>query len=599
MSHRALTVPFVALFLVLGMQAAHAACNMVNVGEFPLTISGMRALVTAKVNGTEEPFIVDSGAFYSIVSSQTASRLKLPLSDLPPGQVLNVTGIGGNVDWQIATVKEFTIYGVPVHNVEFIAGGTETGASGVIGENFLGPIGDIEYDFANGILRFWRPKGCGANPLAYWATPGHASSVISIEPTTMHKPLIEGTAYLNGVPLHVVFDTGAARSLVSPQAAARAGVKPGDPDVKNGGVSLGLGPETEKSWVAVFASFKIGDEEIHHTHLQISETVSFTDMLLGFDFFLSHRIYVSGSQNKLYFTYNGGPVFSPATSPRRATADASRAAAASEGPADGGQPRGAPEDAASLGRQSAALLARSDYPQAIAALTRAIEQDPTQARFFFDRAQAYRGSGQLPLARADLDHVLTLEPTAVAALLERSRLHVAAREQSAAIADIEAASHSVPQDDNSRLTIGELYLSTDQPQAAIAQFDLWLASHDQDGFKAIGLYNRCQARAIQGRELDKALSDCNASVHLLSGVNSARALEIRGLVHLRRGELAKSMEDYNEALKLQPGDARALYGRGLAQLRSGATAAGEADLAAARKLRPDIGSPFAKMGLAP
>ena len=32
-------------------------------------------------------------------------------------------------------------------------------------------------------------------------------------------------------------------------------------------------------------------------------------MLIGADFFLSHRIYVASSQRKLYFTYNGGPVF--------------------------------------------------------------------------------------------------------------------------------------------------------------------------------------------------------------------------------------------------------------------------------------------------
>ena len=33
------------------------------------------------------------------------------------------------------------------------------------------------------------------------------------------------------------------------------------------------------------------------------------DMLLGADFFLSHRVYVANSQDKLYFTYNGGPPF--------------------------------------------------------------------------------------------------------------------------------------------------------------------------------------------------------------------------------------------------------------------------------------------------
>ncbi len=32
-------------------------------------------------------------------------------------------------------------------------------------------------------------------------------------------------------------------------------------------------------------------------------------MILGGDFFVSHHVYVSNSQHKLYFTYNGGPVF--------------------------------------------------------------------------------------------------------------------------------------------------------------------------------------------------------------------------------------------------------------------------------------------------
>ena len=31
--------------------------------------------------------------------------------------------------------------------------------------------------------------------------------------------------------------------------------------------------------------------------------------LLGIDFFLSHRIYVSRQQSKMFFTYSGGTVF--------------------------------------------------------------------------------------------------------------------------------------------------------------------------------------------------------------------------------------------------------------------------------------------------
>jgi hypothetical protein len=32
-------------------------------------------------------------------------------------------------------------------------------------------------------------------------------------------------------------------------------------------------------------------------------------MLLGADFIRAHRIYIAKSQGKLYFSYNGGPIF--------------------------------------------------------------------------------------------------------------------------------------------------------------------------------------------------------------------------------------------------------------------------------------------------
>jgi hypothetical protein len=46
------------------------------------------------------------------------------------------------------------------------------------------------------------------------------------------------------------------------------------------------------------------------------------DMVLGADFFLTHRIYVANNQQKMYFTYNGGPVFDLSRNP--AVADRTR-----------------------------------------------------------------------------------------------------------------------------------------------------------------------------------------------------------------------------------------------------------------------------------
>ncbi len=52
------------------------------------------------------------------------------------------------------------------------------------------------------------------------------------------------------------------------------------------------------------------------------------DMLIGADFFLSHRIYVASKQRKVYFTFNGGPVFNLADAPPQVAGTDRRAKAA-------------------------------------------------------------------------------------------------------------------------------------------------------------------------------------------------------------------------------------------------------------------------------
>ncbi len=110
--------------------------------------------------------------------------------------------------------------------------------------------------------------------------------------------------------MRAYFDTGAAGSVITLAAAKRAGVSVDAPGVVAAGQSFGIGRQSVQTWIAPFASFKIGDEEIRNTKLRIEASLMRdVDMLIGADFFLSHRIYVATSQRKLYFTYNGGPVF--------------------------------------------------------------------------------------------------------------------------------------------------------------------------------------------------------------------------------------------------------------------------------------------------
>ncbi len=137
------------------------------------------------------------------------------------------------------------------------------------------------------------------------------------------------------------------------------------------------------------ASFKIGDEEIKHTELRVGDIdLESDDMLLGADFFLSHRVMVARSQRKLYFTYNGGPVFNL----EHTQEAASPPATGSANPAD------APATADGYSRRGAAFASRHEYDSAIADFDRAVALAPADPKFLIARGRAYRAKDRLTYA---------------------------------------------------------------------------------------------------------------------------------------------------------------------------------------------------------
>jgi tetratricopeptide (TPR) repeat protein/predicted aspartyl protease len=587
----------------------HAACKLGEMAELPITMSGSKPQLTAKINGEDARFVADSGAFYSMMSEASAAQYKLSLRPAPFG--FYVTGVGGTVTPSIAAVKVFTIAGIPIKNVEFLVGGSEVGGSasvGVLGQNFF-RIGDTEYDLANGVIRLMHPDDCRHTNLAYWVKGTQDFSIMEIDGTTVMSPHTIGTAYVNGVRIRVMFDTGAGASVLSLKAAGRAGVKPDSPGVVDAGYDRGIGRGTVKSYIGPFASFKIGDEEIRNTRLRFGEIgVDKADMLLGADFFLSHRIYVARSQNKLYFSYNGGPVFNLTTlpAPKSATlaspeAAAAAAAAAVAAVSAAGKAGDEHADAADYSRRGNALSARRDFAHAIADLTRACELDPTNAEYFYQRGVAYGENRQLDLAAADIDRAIELDPDHVAAHVARAKLRLMRNDKAGAGMDLGAADRLAPKEADIRFFLARSYESMDLLAESAAQYDLWITVHADDAKAATALNGRCWVRALRGQDLAEGLSDCNAALSRAAKGTAlyARILDSRGLVRLRLGDYDKSIVDYDASLKLIPTDAWSYYGRGIDKLRKKNIREGEADVAEATKLKPTIAEEFARHGLSP
>jgi tetratricopeptide (TPR) repeat protein/predicted aspartyl protease len=614
----------IGLILLATAPWARAAetCTLGKVAEIPITMAGYRPLITAKINGQDARFVLDSGAFYSMISGATAAEYNLKLKAGPYG--LRVQGIGGAVTTNIATVKDFGIAGALIHNVEFLVGGAEVGSDGLIGQNFLEQW-DVEYDFSKGVVRLFKPEGCRKARLAYWLTPGQTFSETEIESVAQARLHTIGEGYINGHHIRVTFDTGAYTSVLSLRAAARAGIKIDSPGVVDAGYSSGIGRGMVKNYIATAASFKIGDgEEIKNARLRIQDLdLVDTDMLLGSDFFVSHHIFVANSQRKLYLTYNGGPVFN-LTKTRAATTAAAAAPPKDEAQQDAAAKDAAAKDTAStpgegderpasaaaeeehldadaLARRGEAYAARHDFEHALADLSQAVELRPDDPEYLYQRALVHRQNGQGDLAAADLDKVITLNPDFLRAYLPRAQIRLQEKDIDGAIADLDAVDRLAPKQADVRFVLAEHYEQLNRFSPAIAQYDLWIANHPVDSKLAMALGSRCRASAIENEDLGKGLSDCNKALSIgdKKNPNYGHLFVDRGLLELRQANYDKAIADFDAALKTIPRDAFALYGRGVAKVRKNKAAEGEADMLEAIKIAPHIAAPFSARGLGP
>jgi tetratricopeptide (TPR) repeat protein/predicted aspartyl protease len=583
-----------ALVIAAAPWAARAACSL-KYQEFAVTMTEMQPLVAAKVNGQSLRFVLDSGAFYSIITPGVAASLGLRLQSAPYG--LTMEGAGGRFTPSIVKIKDFEIGPTVLHDVEFLTGGSESGGgtAGVLGQNFL-HASDVEYDLANGVVRLVRPEGCGNAAMVYWDT---AKPYSAVDRVTFDGDLFATTAWVevNGRPLRGQFDTGSSVSFLTLAAARKLGFDPKAPGVVDAGLDYGFGPRPFRTWIMPVDSFKIGDEEVKHTRLRVGDSaLGQMDMLIGADFFLSHHIYVANRRERIFFTYNGGPVFDL----KVADAGPSVAPPAAPPPAAAAEPAlfaVEPADADGYARRGAAFADRRDYARAVADLTKAHDMAPGVASHLYRRALVYLQEDKPALAMADLDAALKIAPDDADARMARASVTVEGPNRAGALADLQAADRLLAAQSDRRYDLAELYERASAWEEAARQFDLWIAAHPQDARRAQALNGRCWMGAMSGLRLNEALIACNAAVRMAP--RTAAFLDSRGLVHLRRGETDLAIADYDAALALQPKLAWSLWGRGLARQRKGLTEAAKADFAAAAALQPKIADEARSRGIGP
>src|SRR5260370_27016975 len=97
---------------------AEKKCKIAKVVDLPITMNSLRPTIDVKINNRDAKFILDSGAFYSMISSATAAEYNLKTTHAPLG--LRVIGIGGAPDGPVAQGKEFSLVGLILNNPQVL-----------------------------------------------------------------------------------------------------------------------------------------------------------------------------------------------------------------------------------------------------------------------------------------------------------------------------------------------------------------------------------------------------------------------------------------------------------------------------------------------
>lgn len=284
--------------------SAAQACRLQPVAELPVTLHGerrLRPVVAATVNGEPAQFIFDTGAWRTLVMTASTARLGLAPRPLAAGE--QMTSFGQPVQAQDATAGRFDLGGRSRAGVALTVVDSDfgPGIDGLLGETeYAGD--DVEFDLAEGVIRLFRPTDCPGADRPYWAMPGQAVARVALEPAAQSsRPF--GWVTVNGVRLRAMFDSGTPTTALTAVAAARAGVTAQSPGVAMVGESRGVGPALLRTWVGPFRRLDIGGEAQDDLQLAfIDKPNASADLLIGADYFVTHRILLLRSQNLLLAT---------------------------------------------------------------------------------------------------------------------------------------------------------------------------------------------------------------------------------------------------------------------------------------------------------
>ncbi len=263
-----------------GVPGQPPGCEVTPRADLPLEQGLRRLIVPAEVNGqtVKLEFRTDLGAELTL-TPQAAAQLKLP-----PGAPLVI----GQQSLPQVRVDALRVGPLPARPALAQIRGPEgvlppgSPAAGLLGLAATQGL-DIDIDPAARRLRLYAVLGCGDRLIPF----AEAHGALPLGRGPQGQFLVPVT--LDGTALRAVLSSGSDATLLSRAGAERAGAKL--PPIQPGAPRLGLVP---------FRRLELGDMLLQEPRMLVIEVPLAGDAVLGNDFLLRQRIWISPATSKVY-----------------------------------------------------------------------------------------------------------------------------------------------------------------------------------------------------------------------------------------------------------------------------------------------------------
>jgi hypothetical protein len=293
-----------AALAVLITAAAHAACRVVPQSTVPIEIARDTPLATVQINDVDATFIVDTGAYRTLMGEDAVRDLNL---ERDQWVTTAIRGVGGVQERPDALPRSLRLGTTMLHR-RTLTGGTSVMVgplpvttidgrpiAGLLGRDFLSPF-DLDIDLPAGRLTLFDAPGCSAGFLPWTAPYVTIPAIPSVDNALVVQVLVDGR------PLRALIDTGASGSLITASGMFRLGLTPGLLAHDPVGDGAGVGPAPVPMHRHHFAEMRVGPDATRDLTLWVAPVhiVPIVDMLLGTDWLRSRRVWLSFATRQMF-----------------------------------------------------------------------------------------------------------------------------------------------------------------------------------------------------------------------------------------------------------------------------------------------------------